>query len=160
MNYLDFADVDGTISEVTQVMMWEAIADLQTGHHDRPITAILVIKTCKRLISCLTTEDKPKPSELFLTLLHQSEPLNLVVLLLKLALLCTATHTYLESCLAELLKYYSDFDEVQCHEFIQLMNLITLASSIYTDETRYNLVSIDPFNPLVREKRIFSQARC
>jgi hypothetical protein len=160
MNYLDFADDDPTLSEVAQTLMWSAIADLQSGHHDRPVTAILVIKTCKRLISCLTTEEKPKPSELFTTLLHQSDPLNLVVLLLKLALLCTVTHTYLESCLAELLRYYSDFDEGQCGAFIQLMNLITLAANIYSDETRYNLVALDPFNSSVREKRIFSQARC
>ncbi|MEL6554824.1 MAG: hypothetical protein AAFQ63_15365, partial [Cyanobacteria bacterium J06621_11] len=103
---------------------------------------------CNRLIDLLTTEDEHHPSKLFVRLLAQGNPLNVVVLLLKLVLISPNSQLYLEARLANLIEYYRQFMEAECRGIVQFLEICGVTFAIYSDNVEYNLVKVGPRSTL------------
>ncbi len=91
-----------------------------------------MLKTCNKLIELLTTENRCKPSQLLRKLTVEVHPLTLVILLLKIVLICRPSRTHLESCIADLIKYYDSHPEesIWMSNFMEIFNIIF---AIYAD---------------------------
>ncbi|MGB3768105.1 MAG: hypothetical protein WA947_16230 [Phormidesmis sp.] len=107
----------------------------------------LNLRTCNRLIDCLTTEDQATPSKLFVRMLSQGNSLNVVVLLLKIVLISPNSQLYLESRLANLIAYYKQFMEAECRGIIQFLEICSVTFAIYSDNVEYNLVQVPNRKP-------------
>lgn len=179
LKYLDFSVTDAEISEAVQNKLQDSLLTFKSNHDDYPVNISLILKTTKHLTSEITISDRGQPTELFNVLLHHTNPINLVVLLLKILLLNESIRPYLELRVAAIIKYYSPYSESKCKSVIAFIDMLNIALAIYTGETRYNIVKMTPYdsyelsNPQdndtqsdshisnfdSREYRIFSQAR-
>ena len=176
LKYLDFSATDGEISEILQDKLHDGLLDFKSHSHDHPICSSLILKTSKYLIGEITINDHQQPTELFNILLHHTNPINLVVLLLKLLLLNEAIRPHLELRVASIIKYYSQYSESKCKSVIAFIDMLNVAFAIHAGETRYNIVRMSPYELLnpqesdsqldsqistfdVHEYRIFSQVR-
>jgi hypothetical protein len=176
LKYLDFSATDGEISETIQNKLHDGLFDFKSNRHDRPISSSLILKTSKYLIGEITINDRQQPTEIFNILLHHTNPINLVVLLLKLLLLNEAIRPHLELRVAHIIKYYSQYSESKCKSVIAFIDMLNIALAIHAGETRYNIVRMSPYESSnlqpsddqqdsqistfnTHEYRIFSQVR-
>ncbi len=176
LEYLDFSIADAEISKTVQTKLHNSLSQLEPQRHLYTVNTSLILKTSKYLISEITTSDREQPTELFNILLHHTNPINLVVLLLKILLLNQSMHPYLDLRVASIIKYYSQYGEPKCKSVIAFIDMLNIAFAIYAGETRYNIVRMNPYElPTLREEetqlashtakldarkyRIFSQIR-
>ena len=142
LTYIIFHINDPTCLTTIKTQLTENLANLYKEHHQETLTIDLLLRTCRRVINLLTTEDGQKPSSLFILLASQGNPLNLVVALLKIILICQYVRTHLECCIAQLIRYYEDYPEEECQWFIDFLEVFNLVLTIYTDNVQYNLVKV------------------
>lgn len=176
LQYLDFSIADPEISETVQTKLHDDLFKLKAEHHDHLVNPYLILKTSKYLISQITSSDHEHLTELFNILLHHTNPLNFVVLLLKLLLINDAVRSHLELKVALIIKYYSRYSEAKCKSVIAFIDMLNIALAIYAGETRYNIVRMHPPETSIsqgkdihqdsqiskfdaRKYRIFSQVR-
>ena len=95
LKYIDFSMADAEISETVQTKLHHGLRDLSSNYHDDPVSNLLILKTAKYLISEITISDRDQPTELFNILLHHTNPINLVMLLVKLLLLNESIRPFL-----------------------------------------------------------------
>ncbi|MFM7600836.1 MAG: hypothetical protein ACKO7R_06520, partial [Pseudanabaena sp.] len=136
---------DAEISETVQTKLHNDLWNLKSNLHDQPVSTILILKTAKHLISEITISDREQPTELFNILLHHTNPINLVMLLVKLLLLNESIRPFLELRVASIIKYYSQYSESKCKSVIAFIDILNIALAIYAGETRYNLVRMTPY---------------
>ena len=145
----------------------ERLEGLYTSYDEKTINDALLLRTSNRIIEYLTTEDHETPSEFFLMLMAQGNPLTLVIVLLKLVLLCRHVRTHLESRIADLIRYYEQFSEEDCKWIISFFEIFKIAMTIHADNIEYTLVSMaendGAFKSSTQTKmsqyRIFSRVR-
>ncbi|PZU99732.1 MAG: hypothetical protein DCE90_00055 [Pseudanabaena sp.] len=176
LKYLDFSITDAEISETIQAKLSQGLFELKANRHDYPVTTSLVIKTAKYILGEITFSDREQPTELFHILLHHTNPINLVVLLLKLLLLNESIRPHLELRVAAIIKYYSQYSASKCKTVIAFIDMLNIALTIYVSDTRYNIVRMVPYESNTtdeddtqtdlqiskferKEYRIFSQSR-
>lgn len=111
------------------------IVSLYEKHNDEVLTDSLLIITCNRLIESLTTENHRQPSPSFLLLISQGNTLTLVTLLLKIVLICKPAYAHLETCIAELIRYYENFKDEECDSMINFLEMYNIILAIYGDST-------------------------
>lgn len=145
LKYIDFSMADAEISETVQTKLQNDLWNLKSNLHDQPVSTILILKTAKYLISEITISDREQPTELFNILLHHTNPINLVMLLVKLLLLNESIRPFLELRVASIIKYYSQYSESKCKSVIAFIDILNIALAIYAGETRYNLVRMTPY---------------
>jgi hypothetical protein len=134
---------------------------------DLKIDDSLCLRTCNRIFDLLTTETSKEPSELFLYLMLQGNPLTLVIILLKLLLICPNARVHLEKRIAELIQYYMHEPEESCQWAINFFEIFKITFAIYADnDVHYNLIKVrDSLNNETNDEenldayRIFSQQR-
>jgi hypothetical protein len=132
---------------------------------DLQIDQALFLRTCNRVIDCLTTENGKAPSTLCLGLLSQGHSLTLVVLLLKIVLISKPSRAHLEIRIAQLITYYQKYPADQCQWLINFMEIFDITFAIYAENVEYNLINMkdekDDFHPLddLNDYRVFSQLK-
>ncbi|HBB35994.1 MAG TPA: hypothetical protein DDZ80_21565 [Cyanobacteria bacterium UBA8803] len=141
--YLIFSDSPQNSQDILNKKLTENLNDLYESHHEEPIASDLLLRTCRRVIEFLTTEDGKNPSSLFLVLTTQGTPLTIVITLLKIILLSNYARTHLEVCIAKLIHYYENFSEKECQGFINFLDIFNVVFAIYTENVQYNLVKIE-----------------
>ena len=144
LEYLDFSIADPEISKTVQIKLHDGLSGIKSSRHRHPVSTALILKISKYLIGEFTINDRGQPTELFNILLHHTNPINLVVLLLKLLLLNESIRPHLELRIAAIIKYYSQFSEAKCKSVIAFIDMLNIALAIYTGETRYNIVRMNP----------------
>ncbi|HBE58667.1 MAG TPA: hypothetical protein DEG17_22190 [Cyanobacteria bacterium UBA11149] len=141
------------------------LANLYQNRHQDRIDFDLLLRTCRRTIEFMTTEDGKKPSSLFILLASQGNPLTIVITLLKIILLCNYVRTHLDVSLGKLIQYYESYPEKECQWFINFLDIFNVVLAIYTENIEYNLVQVkgqnsDDKDPSSSDKyRIFCQLK-
>ncbi|HEY9808592.1 MAG TPA: hypothetical protein V6D13_04565 [Halomicronema sp.] len=148
--------------EALKIKLSKKLKPLYEDYHDESLTDALMLRTCKRVVEFLTTENQNSPSSLFVLLLSQGHPLTLVIILLKVTMICKPVRPHLEACLAALIQYYMDYPEAECQWVINFLEILKITFVIYDDNVRYNLLKMEDKNgtqtPLNLDSyRIFSQ---
>ena len=127
----------------SNILKKNLIGKIETLYQERdrePLTVNLLLRTCRRTIDFLTIENAQDPSQLFILLAAQGNPLTTVILLLKIILICTYVRTHLEVQIANLIRYYEQFPDRDCQWFINFLEILNVVFAIYTGNVRYDLV--------------------
>lgn len=140
--YLGISVNQRGVLEVLPTKLYEKLDKLYEGHNQDSLNVDLLLRTCRQIIEWLTTEDGQEPSYLFILLTTQGNTLTLVVILLKVILICQYVRTYLEVCIAKLIRYYENYPEKECQWFINFLEIFNLVMAIYTENVQYNLVKV------------------
>jgi hypothetical protein len=134
------------ISMVAHQNIAHKLLNLQIEQDDNPVTLSLLNITCNRLLRLILLDEYRHPSELLNQSLKERNFLNLVILLLKIILFFPNSRIYLEGYIADLIKYYSGYDESECTDFISLLDILNVTLTIFDSDTDYSLVKIDHDN--------------
>lgn len=106
---------------------------------EQNLSDALLQKTCTRIIEYLTTENQREPSPGFVLLMSQGNTLTLVFVLLKIILVCRPVRTYLESCIANLIRYYENGSEKESKGMINFLEFYNIIFAIYVDNVSVQL---------------------
>ncbi|MEE3716874.1 hypothetical protein V2H45_08970 [Tumidithrix elongata RA019] len=140
LEYLDLPNYDAEISELFQFGFVEKITQFHTSCDRQIVMFGLIQTTCKRAIQLLTIDEQKNPSDLFYFLLTRDNPMPLVIMLLKIILLRRESRLHLETCIAELIKFYSQYPEDECRGFVNFLDILNVTLAIYEDDTDYSIV--------------------
>ncbi|MGB3616122.1 MAG: hypothetical protein WBA10_20180 [Elainellaceae cyanobacterium] len=141
----------------------DKLTDIYPAYDNRSVDAALMLRTCNRIITSLTTEDHQNPSDIFLWVIAQETPLTIVLALLKLLLLSRNSRTHLETRIADLVQYYESYPEEECRWIINFFEMLNVTLAVHAEDVRYSLVdpngtaASSPPSPEVC--RIFSQLK-
>ncbi|MEH2075002.1 MAG: hypothetical protein V7K57_11510 [Nostoc sp.] len=107
------------------------------------VTKELFLRTCNRVIDCLTIENGKEPSALFISLITQGHALTLVIILLKIILICKNSRKHLETRIAHLIRFYENYPEDECKGVINFMEIFNITFAIYAENVEYNLIKME-----------------
>ena len=145
IEYLCFSISDSDFLHTVETKLGEKLPELYPEHNHNTVEPSLNLRTCNRLIDYLTMDDEiNQPSRIFVKLLSYGNPLNVVVLMLKIILISPNSHLYLEARLASMITYYKQFMEAECRGIIQFLEICGVTFAIYSDNVEYNLVQVSP----------------
>lgn len=165
VKYLTYSIYDKTFLDNATNKLSEKIDPLYPDYEDEIIAQGLIARTCNRVINFLILENNRKPSELFIIMLSQGNPLTLVVLLLKIILISPSSQTHLDACLAKLIRYYESQSVAECQWLLNFLDICQITFAIHADNVEYNLVQIEEKkgnlqpDPKRGNYRIFSVAK-
>ncbi|MEH2215684.1 MAG: hypothetical protein V7K72_00850 [Nostoc sp.] len=136
----------------------------KTDYNQEIITKELFLRTCNRVIDCLTIENGKEPSSLFVLLITQGHALTLVIILLKIILICQNSRKHLETRIARLIRFYENYPEDECKGVINFMEIFNITFAIYAENVEYNLIKMEEeqsSNPQLNLDgyRVFSQMK-
>jgi len=163
-NYLTFAVDARDPNDSLHRQLYKRLKTLYPQHDERCVREgnALILRTCNRVFDLLIVEESEQPSELFILLLSQGNPLMLAIMLLKLVLICPSSRTHLESRIAILIRYYMKFPEEECKWAVNFFEIFNITFAIYADQdVQYNLIRLnqndDDEAANAEAYRIFSQ---
>ncbi|WP_375470290.1 hypothetical protein [uncultured Nostoc sp.] len=143
----------------------EKLSLWKENYNQEIITKELFLRTCNRVIDCLTTENGKEPSSLFILLVSPGHSLTLVIILLKTILICRNSRRHLELRIAHLIRYYEKYPEDECKWIINFIEIFNITFAIYAENVEYNLIKMkeedQSSNPQLNldDYRVFSQMK-
>jgi hypothetical protein len=167
LEYLGISKDDLEIPEVMRVTVVQKLKHLQENDDDRKMTISFLHVACNRVLQYLLLNERRSPSEFLMLSLEYNNYLNPVILLLKTVLICPSSRLYLESYIAELIKFYSSYSEIECQSFINFVDVLNVTLAIFDEDTNYSLIKMqnNPNNTNnlpdvnLESYRIFSQSK-
>ncbi len=163
--YLFFGSGKNEQLHKLQQNMSDYLNQLYTDYNEKIVTSDLILRTCKQLISHLTTQKRGQPSHTFIILEAENKYLTLAIILLKLVLISRPVHTHLEASLGWLMQYYEARPDCECESLIIFLETLRVTLTIYAENINYNLVNMEEDKSQakiiekLKEKRIFSQVK-
>ncbi len=120
----------------------------------------LLLRTANRVIDYLTTEERGKPSDLFVLFLSQGNTITLVMILLKITLASPLSRIHLEEKIAQLIQFYIDQNADDNQSVINFFEVFRVAYAICGDDVEYSLVKVAADdNASLENYRLFSQQK-
>ncbi|MDX2255320.1 MAG: hypothetical protein NW214_07390 [Pseudanabaenaceae cyanobacterium bins.39] len=145
-NLLIYLGIEPTTKQEIAVssykMIRQKLLNLQTDQDNHVVSFSLLNITCNRLFRWILLDEYRHPSSLLNKVLEERNFLHLVILLLKIILFFPSCRIYLESYIAELVKYYSGYEESECVDFINLLDILNVTLAIFDNDTDYSLVKM------------------
>jgi hypothetical protein len=130
------------------------------------IDEALLLRMANRVIDTCTIESTGRMSPLLQEALATKDVLTPTILLLRIVLVSPRSQSHLDVRIAALIELHALKDEASCHDFIQFLEVLRIASTIHLQDVEYNLVTMkkaglkDPSNPSeTAEYRFFSHHR-
>lgn len=163
--YLTFSCSDRAALEILNTQLFPRFQKLNEDQNCEILSFELFLKLCRWLVDLLTTENGREPSSIFILFNVQSNPLTLVLILLKLVLLCKYTRPHLEVAIARLIHLYNNLSKEECQWFISFLEIFQIIFAIYTENVHYNLVKVqdadvgDRGRVNLQAYRVFSQLK-
>lgn len=165
LNYLIFSLENASLVESIKMQLTEKLKLLYQHEDRQPLRNGLILRTANRMIEYLTIGNNNKPSDLFVLIASQGNPLTLAILILKVILISPPSRTYLELSIAKLIDYYGNYSEEDCQWVINFLEVTKMILTMYTENVKYNLVNMEKEKLNTRrmieanEYRIFSQSQ-
>ncbi|MEH2419220.1 hypothetical protein [Nostoc sp.] len=141
--YLFFSVDNQKVVETWRRQFAENLFLWKKDYSQEIITKELLLRTCNRVIDCLTTENGKEPSSLFILLLAPGHSLTLVIILLKTILICRNSRRHLEIRIAHLIRYYEKYPKDECKWVINFMEIFNITFAIYAENVEYNLIKME-----------------
>jgi hypothetical protein len=159
LKYLLFSLEKCELIELIEIYTSEHLDLLYQRYENQTWDSYLLLRTCNRTIEFLTTQTKGKPSKIFSLLVIQGKSLTLSILLLKIILVSKNSYIHLESCIGYLIQYYEDESESECQWLISFLEVLKITLTVYAENIRYNLVSVETEQPKEEAGDDFSSYR-
>jgi hypothetical protein len=177
INYSDFkkALYDYLVFRLTNPAFWDILNKrlkrkllaIYSEHDEDRLNNALFLRTCNKVCDYLTSEFGHEPSEIFIHITAQNNPMTHGVLLLKLILISPNSRTHLEKRIADLICFYKDYNEQDCHWIINFLDILNITFALYADQdVQYDVIRIKDNIPkdcsdeeMLQYYRVFSQSR-
>ncbi|TYQ28650.1 hypothetical protein PseudUWO311_03935 [Pseudanabaena sp. UWO311] len=162
--YLGISQDDLEISEVFRLTVVQKLKHFQEHRDNELMTLSLLLVTCNRVLQYLLLSERRQPSEFLQLSLEYDNFLNPIILLLKIVLIQPHIRFYLEGYIAELIKFYSVYEETECQAFINFLDVLNVTLAIFDEDTDYSLVKMknienDLTDINLDNYRVFSQLK-
>ncbi|MEH2425763.1 MAG: hypothetical protein V7K48_34165 [Nostoc sp.] len=162
--YLFFSVDNQELVEILRQQFAEKLSLWKKNYNQEIITKELFLRTCNRVIDCLTTQNGKEPSSLFILLVTPGHSLTLVIILLKTILICKNSRRHLETRIAHLIRFYENYSEEECKGVINFIEIFNITFAIYAENVEYNLIKMEEeqsSNPQLNLDgyRVFSQMK-
>jgi len=145
--YLNLSIRSESTLEIFNINLSQKLDKLYESYNEDRLSVDLLIRTCRRVIEFLLTEDNQEPSQLFIQIVNQNNPLDLVIPLLKIILICKYVRNHLDACLAQLIRYYENYPEQECKWFINFLEVFNIVFAVHTENVQYSLVKVKDAEP-------------
>lgn len=136
--YLVHSNSNSEVGDTSGVNLAKKLYTLNTDYNEKEITDALILRTCNKVIEYLITENRREPSPIFVTLITQGTPLTLVMVLIKILLICKGCRTHLETCIAELVRYYENYSDER-NKMTTFLEIFNVMCAIYIDNVPVKL---------------------
>ena len=162
LKYLFYSTDNQGLVETLQTKVSKALESFYEEYSEKELDSSLLLKTCNRVIECLTVKRNGEPSSLFISLASQGKSVTLAMLLLKIILISPYSRTHLEVCLAKIIQYYECYPQEECFWVINFLEVSKVTLAIHTENIQYNLVNMEdddltePCNVGENAYRVFS----
>ncbi len=142
LKYLKYSVSQQEFIEILAKQLSEKLFAWKTDYNETTIDKNLLLRSCNKVIDCLTSENGKEPSQLFILLLSQGNPLTLVIALLKIVLISKHSRRHLEKRIANLINYYETYPEEECKWVINFIEIFNITFAIYAENVEYNLIKM------------------
>lgn len=165
LKYLIYSVSQEEFVETLEQQLSEKLFGWKTDYNEANIDKNLLLRTCNKAIDCLTSENGNVPSQLFILLLSQGNPLTLVIALLKIVLISKHSRRHLEMRIANLINYYENSSEEECEWVINFIEIFNITFAIYAENVEYNLIKMQENSTTSESQknldtyRVFSQLK-
>ena len=165
LKYLIYSVSQQEFIETVEQQLSEKLLAWKTDSNKETIDKNLLLRSCNKVIDCLTSENGKEPSQLFILLLFKGNPLTLVIALLKIVLISKYSRRHLEMRIANLINYYEQYSENDCKLVINFIEIFNITFAIYADNVEYNLIKMEGKSSSTKSQinldtyRIFSQLK-
>lgn len=165
LNYLIFSVENASLVASIKMQLTQKLDLLYQHENQQPLRNGLILRTSNRMIEYLTIGNNNKPSDLFVLIASQGNPLTLAILILKVILISPPSRTYLELSIAKLIDYYGNYSKEDCQWVINFLEVTKMILTMYTENVKYNLVNMEKEKLRTRKTieenvyRIFSQSQ-
>ena len=102
----------------------------------------LLLRMANRVIDACTIDSAGKMSPLLQEALAMKDVLTPTMLLLRTVLVSPCSQSHLDVRIAALIELHALKDEASCHEFIQFLEVLRIASTIHLQDVEYSLVTM------------------
>lgn len=165
LKYLIYSVNQPRFIETLEQQLSQKLFAWKSNQNTETIDKNIFLRTCNKVIDFMTCENGKQPSQLFVLLLSQGNPLTLVIALLKIVLISKHSRCHLEMRIANLINYYQTYPEDECQWVINFIEILNITFAIYAENVEYNLIKMqEDSNSSESEKnldtyRIFSQLK-
>ena len=165
LKYLIYSVSHQDFVETLEQQLSEKLLAWKTEYNQKNIDKNLLLRTCNNVIDCLVSENGKEPSQLFVLLLSQGNPLTLVIALLKIVLISKYSRRHLEMRIANIINYYEQYNEEECDWIINFIEVFNITFAIYAENIEYNLIRMQQKSNLSESQtnldtyRVFSQLK-
>ena len=165
LKYLIYSVGQQEFVETLEQQLSEQILVWKEEYNQKIIDKNLSLRVCNKVIDCLISENGKEPSQLFILLLSQGNPLNLVIVLLKIVLISKNSRRHLEMRIANIINYYEQYNEEECDWIINFIEVFNITFAIYAENVEYNLIQMKENSTQAESQgsldtyRVFSQLK-
>ena len=165
LKYLIYSVGQQEFVETLEQQLSEQILVWKEEYNQKIIDKNLSLRVCNKVIDSLISENGKEPSQLFILLLSQGNPLTLVIVLLKIILISKNSRRHLEMRIANIINYYEQYNENECDWIINFIEVFNITFAIYAENVEYNLIQMKGKSPQAESQanldtyRIFSQLK-
>jgi len=165
LKYLIYSVGQQEFVETLEQQLSEQILVWKEEYNQKIIDKNLSLRVCNKVIDCLVSENGKEPSQLFILLLSQGNPLNLVIVLLKIVLISKNSRRHLEMRIANIINYYEQYNEDECDWIINFIEVFNITFAIYAENVEYNLIQMKENSTQAESQgsldtyRVFSQLK-
>jgi len=142
LKYLIYSVSNQDFIETLEQQLYQKLLDWKADYNQETIDKNLSLRACNKVIDCLVSENGKEPSQLFILLLSQGNPLTLVIALLKIVLISKNSRRHLEMRIANLINYYEQYQEEECDWIINFIEIFNITFAIYAENVEYNLIQM------------------
>ena len=166
-NLLKYIGISGDsldTSEIIRLTVVQKLMYLQKHRNHEEMNRSFLYITLNRVLQYLLLNERRQPSDFLQLSLESNNYLTPVIFLLKTVLIVPESRVYLESHIAELIRFYSSYDERECRAFINFLDVLNVTLAIFDDDTNYSLIKMQNTEAEMAglnldHYRIFSQAK-
>ncbi|MCJ8278676.1 MAG: hypothetical protein MJK14_01680 [Rivularia sp. ALOHA_DT_140] len=142
LKYLIYSVSHQEFIETLEHQLSDKLFAWKTDYDAAKLDKNLLLRACNKVIDCLISENGKEPSQLFILLLSQGNPLTLVIALLKIVLISKYSRRHLEMRIANIINYYENYQEEECDWVINFIEIFNITFAIYAENVEYNLIKM------------------
>jgi hypothetical protein len=143
IDYLGIAQGNFENTNILQVSVIEKLIQFQQHRDHEDISLSLLNVTCKRTLQYILLDDHHQPSKFVKLAIDFNNILSPVILLLKVVLIFPSIRLYLETYIADLIRFYSTCDDSECRGFIDFVDVLNVTLAIFDEDTNYSLIKMN-----------------
>ncbi|PZU92834.1 MAG: hypothetical protein DCE90_17735 [Pseudanabaena sp.] len=142
LKYIGISSDNLDTSEVIRVTVVQKLMYLQKHRDHEEMNKSFLFITLNRVLQYLLLNERRQPSDFLQLSLESNNYLTPVIFLIKTILIVAESRVYLESHIAELIRFYSSYNESECRSFINFLDVLNVTLAIFDDDTNYSLIKM------------------